>query len=195
MGRLSYGKRIALVVASVLLVTGAAVAVWGFDSPFWEWNSKIKIERDPQPPFQIDPDQPYEITLWELALPGVSEQERVIHSDGRVVATRNRYAVVGSEGRRVTETATFTIPPEARTEILDAVGANRIMRLHRSYTYTDMFDGCWRGIAIKQGGRVKAIGCRNYFPEEFERFRRQVETILSGYQENVKWQEVKWPER
>jgi hypothetical protein len=193
MGRLSYRKRFALIVASVLLVTGTAVVVWGFDSPFWEWNSKIKIERDRQPAFQIDPDQPYEITLHERWLPGVTEQEYAIHHDGRVVTNRRRWAGPAGVGPFVAETATFTIPPEARAEILEAVAANRVMKLHRSYDYTDTFDGCSRGIGIKQGGRVKSIGCRNYFPEEFERFRRRVETILSRYQENVKWQKVKWP--
>ena len=195
MGRLSYRKRIALVVASVLLVAGTAVAVWGFDSPFWEWNSKIKIERDPRPAFQIDPDQPYEITLHEMVLPSVTGQEYAIHHDGRVVMNRRRWAGSTGVGPLVAETSTFTLPPEARAEILEAVATTGVMQLHRSYTHTDTFDGIWRGIGIKQGGRVKGTGCKNYFPEEFERFRRRVETILSRYQQNVKWQEVKWPER
>lgn len=194
MRRLSYRKRFALVMASVLLAAGTAVAVWGFDSPFWEWNSKIEIKRDPQPAFQIDPDQPYEITLGEVWLPGVTRQEYAIYHDGRVVTNRTRLDFA-KPYPRVQETATFAIPPEARAEILEAVATSGVMKLHRSYTHTATFDGCSRGISIKQGGRVKSINCRNYFPAEFEQFRRRVETILSRYQENAKWQDVKQPER
>jgi hypothetical protein len=193
MARLRLRTRLTLIAASALLVAGVVLAIWDSDSPFWELNTKIKMVRDRQPAFQIDPDQPYEITLHEMVFPSLTGQEYAIHHDGRVVTNRRRWAGPAGVGLFVAETATFTIPPEARAEILEAAAANRVMKLHRSYDYTDTFDGCSRGVVITQGGRVKSIGCRNYFPEAFERFRRRVETILSRYQENVKWQEVKWP--
>jgi len=64
------------------------------------------------------------------------------------------------------------------------------MKLHRSYTHTDTFDGYSWWVVIKQGRREKSVGCRNYFPEEAERFKRRAETILSRYGQNLKWQEV-----
>ena len=66
MARLRFRTRLILIAASVLVVTGAALAVWDSDSPFWAWNSKIEIERDRQPRWQVDPNQPFEITVRHL---------------------------------------------------------------------------------------------------------------------------------
>jgi hypothetical protein len=190
MGRLSHHKRFALVVASVLLVTGAAVAVWGFDSPFWEWNSKIKIERDRQPRWQVDPDQPYEISWWASS-PMSDEGEKItIRQDGGAVWVRGQYVPSERGGRSRWERADFTVTAESRAQVLAAIKSNELMKLHRSYDRTDTFDGFWKSVSIKQGEHEKIVSCRNHFPESFERFGQQLTTIVSRYNHELKWQEV-----
>jgi len=111
MGRWSSGRRYVLLVVGVLVPAGVLVAICWPDSP-------IKIEKDNQRAFRIDPDQPYRISLSRRAPIDNSGTEIVITQDGRVVMARST-DVRGRHALPLTwETATLTLPSEGREKVL-----------------------------------------------------------------------------
>jgi hypothetical protein len=170
-------RLLALIALAVLVVTGAVALA------FWDFNSPIKIERDRQPRFRIDPDQPWEVSMYKIEFPSVGVSETVVQHDGRVVMLRPVY---GPNGPASHETVTFTIPPEARASILESVESNGVMKLHRSYDSTG-FDGIHETLVIKQGEREKLVHCGNHFPESFVNFREELRAIVTPFAANLKW--------
>jgi hypothetical protein len=154
---------------------------------YWWPHSPIKITKDRQPVWNIDPKQPYQISFSRIGLPGCSVLEMTIAQDGCVVVER-RFGKFTPEIDPHWETTTFTLRRDEVAKILEAIEATQVMKLHRDYNAVDTFDGCQESISIKQGEREKIVGCSNYFPEEFDQFVKQLETVISlESRRNVKW--------
>jgi hypothetical protein len=182
MGRKWYRNRAGLIATGLLVAVGVYLAVRD--------DSQIEIERDRQPAFQIDPNQPYEISVREVFLPSGGWQDTTISQDGRAVVKRETYVSGAPNGYFKLETATFTTSEETRAQVLEAIESARMMKLHRRYSLANTFDGYLWGCAIKQGDREKRVSCANYFPEEVTRFKNRFAAILSRYQKDLKWREI-----
>jgi hypothetical protein len=129
--------------------------------------------------------------LRDLVFPdrtaGLRVLEMTITQDGCVVVER-RSGKFTPEMVPRWETTTFTLRQEEMAKILEAIEATQVMKLHRDYEAVGHFDGTSESISIKQGEREKIVGCSNYFPEEFDRFVKRLEAVLSlESRRNVKW--------
>jgi hypothetical protein len=154
----------------------------------YRWpQSPIKITKDRQPVWKIDPKQPYEISFSRIGLPGCYVLRITMTQDGCVVVER-RLDKFTPEIDPHWETTTFTLHRDEVAKILEAIEATQVMKLHRDYKAVGHFDGCHESISIKQGEREKIVGCSNYFPEEFSLFVKQLEAILAiSSRRNVTW--------
>ena len=155
-------------------------------------SSPIEIVKDRDPPFQLDPTRPFQISVSRSSPMSGENEEVTIFQDSRVVITRSVRLPNETSGppklRR--ETATFTISRDELGVLLASVESNELMKLHLSYRRTDTFDGIHESLTIKQGDREKWVSCTNHFPEGFERFRKRVDAVVLGHNFGLKWREA-----
>lgn len=175
-------RKVVALVGTGILALGLLVYVWP--------ESPVEIERDRQSRFQIDPNQPYEISFWRMGLLSGDVRSIDVSHDGRVVLKESGH-VHGPGTRWENKTKSFLIPEEARTKVLRAVETCGVMKMHRSYKLKNVFDGVQAKIVIQQGDREKSVFGSNYFPDGFDRFGRDLYAITEPYQVQVDWQATK----
>jgi hypothetical protein len=148
-----------------------------------------RVEKDDRPAFRIDPAQPFRLEFGRGS--GVHGLNTIkIDHAGRVVFHRMKSVRREDATALSRKTATLQLAPEAVGEVLNAVEANGLMRLHKAY-HGDVHDGaqwiCW----IRQGEREKAVYFNNNFPREITTFAKQLDGILArAGSAKLAWQPV-----
>jgi hypothetical protein len=177
--RLSIRRAPVLATVGVLLLGWAAYTQLIPESP-------VANERDAQKPFRIDPDRPYEISYHSLGLPTAYESGITIKSGGQATARLRRDLGLAAADRKE-KVASFTLPPDAVGRILKAIDTHRVMELHKSYRLRNTFDGLHGTLTIRQGERLKRVGCSNHFPPELTAFAAKLEAIVEPYRSKATW--------
>lgn len=134
------------------------------------------MENDDRPPFQIDPNQPWQITLSRgSGLDGLATV-RLDHT-GRVELHRQWWRKRNGVHESSWEVSDGFLPPEAVAAVLEAANNNRLTELHRAY-YAQVWDGTQWVLLIRQGDREKAVYFDDHFPEPIRRFSRRLDEVI-----------------
>jgi hypothetical protein len=159
-----------LFAAAALLIIavtcGSRIGTWAYYRA-----QGIQITTDSQPAWNIDRSEPY---IIELARGGGPDgMDRIWIDDA---CTVNFHRLDHQQNRR--EMGTLQVPPETLDEILNAVEAGGLMRLHSAYVDAKIADGPeWR-FRAQQAGQTKVVHCANYFPTAMTDFAQELDRIL-----------------
>jgi hypothetical protein len=147
-----------------------------------------KMVKDDRPAFRIDPDKPFRIELGRGSGRDGLETIRIAQ-DGSVILHRMKEEQRDNVIKVFWQRAEHNLSNESLGKILDAIEANDLMKLGRSYDAGGS-DGTQWVLWIKQGEQEKTIYCDNHFPTPIIRFAEQLDAILATSGRNLTWRGV-----
>ncbi|HYV34802.1 MAG TPA: hypothetical protein VE988_03800 [Gemmataceae bacterium] len=133
-----------------------------------EGHPATSVEKDEGTGFRVDPSKPWSIYFSRGSGLYPSYVTIELNNEGRLTLRRMRRER-DWKGKPVAEMATATLPPEAVARVLEAVKANELMKLEKSYS-SGWVDGCQCTLQIRQGDQAKEVYFDNHFPESLVRF-------------------------
>jgi hypothetical protein len=148
-------------------------------------TQSVVSQKDNQPRWQINPAQPYEISLWTGPCLGNRGSKFTVTQNGSVVL----YCppTQWDPPNQRTGAYTVTLPAEAQTKVLQTVGSNQLMELDQSYSREWVMDGDRWVLSIKQGNREKKVTSYNHVPKSIVQFVAQLDELLVAADPKAPW--------